>query len=298
MSMFSVIIPCYNCSQYVNRAIDSVINQECNDWELILVDNNSKDATLGILNKYRELHPEKVSVFSELNPGAAPARNLGLSHARGEWIVFLDSDDELLPSHLSRIELYISKYQFDVLVGSLCRVIRKGGFEFPFPKFPHRDVWTGLITGHLGITSSNVFRKRCLDNVGGWNANWTSSQEYELMFRILKAGFKVRSARSIPTVNVYYSKNSITRTDDTNKVQSVFNNFVELRLQIRKFLENSDEWNKKYFSAYSSSLYSYYLGKKRILGLSRTFLDVNNIRPGILKKAQMQIRFFFKSLFV
>ena len=66
MSMFSVIIPCYNCSQYVNRAIDSVINQECNDWELILVDNNSKDATLGILNKYRELHPEKVSVFSEL----------------------------------------------------------------------------------------------------------------------------------------------------------------------------------------------------------------------------------------
>src|SRR5690554_7378950 len=60
-----------------------------------------------------------------------------------------------------------------------------------------------------------------------------------------------------PYTTLFRSKNSITRTDDTNKVQSVFNNFVELRLQIRKFLENSDEWNKKYFSAYSSSLYSY-----------------------------------------
>ena len=178
----SIIIPCYNCDVVVKRAIDSVISQSYKNWELILVDNNSRDNTWNIIKNYQDLYPDTISIFKECSPGAPSARNTGLKAAKGDWIIFLDSDDELLHGHLQNQVLFISHNDCDVVVNSFYRVISVKGIRLSFPKFPSNDSWLGLINGYLGITSSNLFKKSCLLHAGGWSVDWTSSQEYELMF--------------------------------------------------------------------------------------------------------------------
>src|SRR4051794_26477005 len=100
MCTCSVIIPCYNGEEFITRAIESVLKQSFEDYEIILVDNNSSDNSLSIMYDYAKNYPATISVYREYKKGACAARNRGLYHAKGEWLQFLDSDDELLPNKL------------------------------------------------------------------------------------------------------------------------------------------------------------------------------------------------------
>ena len=96
--LVSVIIPTYNRGSIVREAIDSVLNQEFDDFELILVDDGSTDDTAEIMGQYRE----RVTVLTQRNHGVSAARNRGIRAASGRYIAFLDSDDCWLPQKLSR----------------------------------------------------------------------------------------------------------------------------------------------------------------------------------------------------
>jgi glycosyltransferase involved in cell wall biosynthesis len=90
--LISVIIPTYNRSNVVNRAIDSIIKQTYDSWEILIVDDGSTDNTKDIVEKY--LKNNKISYFYKNNGGVSSARNFGIKKANGEYIAFLDSDDE------------------------------------------------------------------------------------------------------------------------------------------------------------------------------------------------------------
>ena len=92
--MISVIIPCFNSEEYITRAIESILKQSYTNYEIILVNNNSTDNTYNILQEYAKKKAGLVNVFNEYKKGAPAARNKGLSEAKGEWIQFLDADDE------------------------------------------------------------------------------------------------------------------------------------------------------------------------------------------------------------
>lgn len=92
----SIIIPCYNSEKYLGACMDSVLAQTFIDFEVILVDDGSRDGTLALAQRYAQMDA-RVQVYAKENGGVAAARNLGLMHARGEWITFVDSDD-LLPN--------------------------------------------------------------------------------------------------------------------------------------------------------------------------------------------------------
>lgn len=99
MSFVSIIIPVYNTKDYLSRCIESVLNQSYVDFELLLVDDGSTDGSGEICDSYSKKDP-RVCVFHKENGGVSSARNLGLSYASGEWVYFVDSDDELLPDGL------------------------------------------------------------------------------------------------------------------------------------------------------------------------------------------------------
>ena len=92
----SIIIPCYNSGAYLGACMDSVLAQTMEDFEAILIDDGSRDDTLAVAQDYAK-RDARVRVLAQENRGVAAARNLGLEHARGEWITFVDSDD-LLPT--------------------------------------------------------------------------------------------------------------------------------------------------------------------------------------------------------
>ena len=103
--MVSCIIPVYNTEKYLPRCIESVLAQTFVDWETLLIDDGSTDASGSICDEYAA-KDERIRVFHKENGGISSARNLGLNYAQGEWIFFVDSDDSLpktsLESLLSR----------------------------------------------------------------------------------------------------------------------------------------------------------------------------------------------------
>lgn len=98
--LVSVIVPVYNAEKYLNRCVDSILSQTMTDFELLLIDDGSKDDSGRICDEYSE-KDARVRVFHKPNGGVSSARNLGLDNAEGKWITFCDADDVVLPSWLS-----------------------------------------------------------------------------------------------------------------------------------------------------------------------------------------------------
>ena len=98
--MISVIIPVYNAQPYLHRCIDSVLASAYSDFEIILVNDGSTDCSPEICRAYAEAD-SRVIYISQENRGVSSARNRGLEAARGEWIIFLDSDDFITADYLS-----------------------------------------------------------------------------------------------------------------------------------------------------------------------------------------------------
>lgn len=96
---FSVIVPAYNVEQYISKCIDSVLQQDFQDFELILVDDGSTDGTSKICDKYAKENPQ-ITVIHQANSGLSGARNTGIERASGEYLILLDGDDYLTPGAL------------------------------------------------------------------------------------------------------------------------------------------------------------------------------------------------------
>ena len=102
MPKVSVIIPVYNVEKYLPQCIDSILAQTFTDFELILVNDGSKDCSGNICDEYAQKDSRIVVIHKE-NGGASSARNRGLDIAKGEWISFIDSDDYVTPNYLSNL---------------------------------------------------------------------------------------------------------------------------------------------------------------------------------------------------
>lgn len=97
--MVSVVIPCYNVAHFVGTTLNSVLNQSDENFEIIAVNDGSTDKTLVVLKESAALD-NRIQVICQANGGVSAARNKGLSHAKGDWIVFLDGDDEMKPDFI------------------------------------------------------------------------------------------------------------------------------------------------------------------------------------------------------
>ena len=112
----SIIVPVYNVSNYLCNCLDSIISQSYSDFECILVDDGSTDGSGSICDEYAE-KDSRIRVFHKENGGVSSARNLGLDNALGEWVYFVDSDDQVLPGGLQTMVDCISDGVDVVLAG-------------------------------------------------------------------------------------------------------------------------------------------------------------------------------------
>jgi glycosyltransferase involved in cell wall biosynthesis len=127
MSLVSVIVPTYNRRETIQAAIASVQRQTFTDWELIVVDDGSTDGTADLL----EGSDPRLVLIRQTNQGVNAARNAAMLRARGRYIAFLDSDDELLPHHLDlSVAFFRAHPGEDFLSGEFCE---DGSPEAPSP---------------------------------------------------------------------------------------------------------------------------------------------------------------------
>ncbi|HEM5188819.1 TPA: glycosyltransferase, partial [Streptococcus suis] len=112
--LLSVIIPVYQVEKYLKRCIDSVLAQKFIDYEIILVDDGSTDSSPEICDEYSIEHPH-ISVIHKENGGLSDARNVGIKHAVGEYIFFLDSDDWISPTMFESLKEIISSKKHDII---------------------------------------------------------------------------------------------------------------------------------------------------------------------------------------
>lgn len=113
--LFSVIIPAYNAENFIKRSINSVLNQTYTDFELIIVNDGSTDKTVEYAKAFND---NRIIVIDKINEGVSIARNTGINIAKGEFICFLDADDEYLPEHLSVLSEAIKKNKNRVFFAS------------------------------------------------------------------------------------------------------------------------------------------------------------------------------------
>lgn len=114
--MISIIVPVYNGENYIEKCVTSIREQSCQDWELLLIDNGSKDKSLEICKKLAG-QDERILVFSEkVNLGVSAARNLGMDKARGEYLTFVDVDDWVRKDFLERLFALSKDRQADMVV--------------------------------------------------------------------------------------------------------------------------------------------------------------------------------------
>ena len=240
----SVVIPCHNVEDTLRAAIASAQSQSGIDLEILCINDGSDDSTAQLLSS---LSSEGVIRYIDLgtSAGAPMARNIGWKLARGEVIQFLDADDVLLTGKIQRqlnilyasgADFIAGAYEFQTLAGEL------------HIHQPNKDCWAGLIASKLGRTSSNMFRATALQAVGGWEKGQKSSQEYELMYRMLKAGARV-GFDEIAGARIHARYGSISNTDTAANMMR----FIELRRRMIRYLEHMNmltDYRKQWFDLF------------------------------------------------
>jgi glycosyltransferases involved in cell wall biogenesis len=120
--MVSIIVPIYNAEQYLRRCVDSILNQEYTDYELLLVNDGSTDASGDICEEYGDQDP-RVIVIQKENTGVSDSRNRALDRARGKYLQFLDSDDWITPDATRLFVRAAEEYGCDMVISDFYRVV-------------------------------------------------------------------------------------------------------------------------------------------------------------------------------
>jgi glycosyltransferase involved in cell wall biosynthesis len=189
----SVIIPAYNSEAYVSYAISSVLASRDVELEVIVIDDESTDGTWQVLEEFGSA----IRKVRQSKGGPYKARNLGAKLARGEWIAFLDADDdwaqEKLASQLALAEDQVGLIYTDrINFGDLSRVKERQSDSVALWE---GDIFEPLLLGNFITLSSVVIRKQCFVDLGGFSVDRYGVQDWDLWLRYAARGGKVRLCR-------------------------------------------------------------------------------------------------------
>lgn len=181
MAFFSVVIPAYNRETTIKRALDSVLKQSCTDYEVIVVDDCSKDNTVKAVYEY----PNVQCHVLQSNQGACAARNKGINLAEGEYVAFLDSDDEWTEDHLLDIRTAIEAEHRQIVCTGGKIVKTAGEPKELYPDTDGGDIYHKELFGDVLMPTSCVaVSKKALKEVQGFDIHLPARQDYDLWLRI------------------------------------------------------------------------------------------------------------------
>jgi glycosyltransferase involved in cell wall biosynthesis len=181
--LVSIVIPCYNQGRYLHQAIESARRQSYPNVEVLVVDDGSTDDTVAVA----AVHPAVIYRRQE-NAGTAVARNHGLRDSRGEYVVFLDADDRLLPDAVARGVDYLAAHPDAAFVTGHVRLIDEAGTPGVLPVQDHEPAgYAALLRWNYIWTPGVVtYRRSALEAAGGFDPSAGGSADVELNLRLAR----------------------------------------------------------------------------------------------------------------
>jgi glycosyltransferase involved in cell wall biosynthesis len=248
MSLVSIILPTFNCEQYLAKAIESALNQTWLQKEVIVVDDGSTDRSFEIAHQFSN---RGVVVIRQQNKGASAARNAGLSIAKGEWIQFLDADDFLRED---KIELQLSLLKNSNQL-SVCKTVHF--IDEPDNSIPDDDHFFqkhlndplrfiiklyGGFDYKSGMIQPNAFlvSRKIIDRAGKWNEELSLDDDGEYFCRVMLQAQEI--VYSPEAMNFYRKHSSNSSLSGTRSAKAYRSQFKSICLKHNYLLEhNSDE---------------------------------------------------------
>lgn len=211
LSKVSVIIPCFNQGQYIDDAVNSVLKQTYQDFEIIVVNDGSTEALT--INKLKIYDQPKTQVIHTPNLGLSAARNNGIKVGSGEYILVLDADDSFEPTFLDKAVSHLDQH---LEIGVVTCGIRSFGEE----------EWTSYPTGgdvtafffKSNSCGNALFRKKCWEDAGGYDENMKEGYEdWNFWLAVTKKGWKVYS---IPELLFNYRTSKTSMAKESKKINA------------------------------------------------------------------------------
>jgi len=201
--MFSVVIPLYNKELSIRNTIQSVFDQTCQDFEIVVVNDGSTDNSVAVVEAIAD---DRVRLIHQKNQGVSAARNRGIEEARCEWVAFLDGDDLWDKAHLQEISLMMQKFPDDkVFVTSFEYSDKRPVFRHPRsePIFKVENYFKEAMKESLMWTSIVVVHKSCIEEVGGFNEALNRGEDLDLWARLAREYQVVKSKKLTAVYNIF-----------------------------------------------------------------------------------------------
>ncbi len=185
-ALVSIVMPAYNCEKYVVEAINSILAQTYRNWELLVLDDGSKDNTLQIIEEFSQKDSRIKALPNGKNIGVSATRNRGIELASGEWIAFLDSDDMWKPEKLEKQFEIVEKEAAEFLFTGSSYINEEGEAYKEIFEVPEKITYKKLRNQNVISCSSVLVKKKYFEHIKMEKDEM--HEDYAVWLRILKTG--------------------------------------------------------------------------------------------------------------
>lgn len=240
MPTVSIIVPVYNTQRYLRRCIESITAQTLSDFELLLINDGSTDGCGKICDEYAG-KDTRIRVFHKENGGVSSARNMGLNHAKGEWITFIDSDDCVSPHYLRNLYQGISE-KIDLVFSYATRASENGHFErehYPQKLISSDEIEVAFVENELSWHTSPWSKLYRADLIRGKNLQFDESMHIgeDLVFLYTYILYCNQILFTGDTDYFYYYNNNDSLTKRVNSLQSELHGLSQINNMLDRLCE-------------------------------------------------------------
>lgn len=239
MSLISVIIPVYNSDKYLERCINSLLNQDFQDFEIILVNDGSTDNSLKICESFTFMYPQKIKLISKkTNSGASISRKCGVNESAGDYLMFVDSDDYVAPNYLSAHYLAIQQHKFDMAISRVKRIDSDCLPQFediePPRIIPAAELFARFFKYEFWGFCGGCYKRSLFDNIEYPSA--TISEDYYVKAQLF---CKAKSIGYINTPLYFYEQHEGSLSKQTLSLRALgeFDNAISTYLYVKSNLK-------------------------------------------------------------
>lgn len=230
--MFSIVIPAYNAEKTIKASVNSVLNQSNNDFEIIIIDDGSVDKTKDVIADYDD---NRIRYIYQENSGVSAARNRGIKESKGEFVCFLDADDEWKKDHLDVLSnlsetykncgMYITGYDICLNNGKIIHKSAEILKNIPDEHFMTENAFDVLIkNGYFFNTNTMCCRREVFDRVGIFEVGVKNGEDDDMWYRIFSY---YNVAISKKSTTVYNRANAGATKERMNVIKPFFLNRIE-----------------------------------------------------------------------